>query len=136
MERKFKFVGNPDNYVWDNPPVKGKVYDGDFRWSFEGQTGPPLESWVTRKELICSEEWEEITEPEEVIHNRVSYSKILNQDMPASSMTKFEMAVLGNVREIVGLKTHATLPDRAIVEDAIELAKETFKQLEDEKTRH
>lgn len=61
-EIKFRFVGNPENYDWDIPPVRDKVYAGDFRWTSGNQTGAPLEEWAQRKELPSNKDWIEIKE--------------------------------------------------------------------------
>lgn len=132
--KRFRFVGDAKKYLWDDPPVYGKIYNGDYRWKCSGfgKTGEPLETWVDNPDE--SGEWEELQEtnvdppyfePEEVqIHNRVIHSKsnkIPNQDKPASEMTKFEMAVF------------MYLPHASNTETAIERVREAFKQLENEK---
>lgn len=59
-------------------------------------------------------------------------NRIPNQDQPASSMTKFEIAVLNNIKGYLNSNPF-NISDEEVVKKAILLAQETFKQLEDEK---
>ena len=38
MIRKYKFVGDPRDYDWEENPVKGKVYGGDYTFGHSGNT--------------------------------------------------------------------------------------------------
>lgn len=111
--KKFRFVGDPsiDEHILEY----GRVYHGILH----------VKEWemsVEEAAYLYPEDWEEVTEQE--------ISRILNKDQPASSMTKFEMAVF---MALQGLTANPELlgnshEDHA--EKAIEQATQLFKQLE------
>ena len=112
--RKFRFKGNPEEYDMKLCP------DRDYNENHSlGESGFTVDMLV--KEY--PEEWEEVTEQD--------LKRIPNQDMPASSMTKFEMAVF---MVIQGLNANPEISwnSRQFSEVAIEQVKETFKQLDNE----
>lgn len=124
-ERKFRFVGSEKEWI---TLTNGQVFSAGHV-IMNGRT-------VLNYKDLYPEDWEEVTEPEmdydKFFEAAKKYcTRIPNQDQPASSMTKFEMAVLGNVRTIVTMAEPIhELSSKVMVCDAIELAKETFKQLE------
>lgn len=122
-ERKFKFVGSEKEWI---TLTNGQVFSAGYI-IMNGRT-------VLEYKDLYPEDWEEVTEPET--------TRIPNQDQPASSMTKFEMAVfmamqglLSNpntahqITSALGSNVSVEMADRALVGKAITLAKETFKQL-------
>jgi len=59
--KKFKFVGDPETYGWDDKPVVGKIYDGTHKGynvddDFESS---PIEEWPKNE---GGQDWEEVTE--------------------------------------------------------------------------
>lgn len=116
--RKFKFVGDPGTCY-----EVGKIYDGTYR-------EPYNPSNVFTSFLKFPDDWQEVTDQP---------SRIQNQDMPASSMTKFEMAVFMVLRgPMTAFDSDGTytFDIKTAVSASIEAVKETFKQLENETDRH
>lgn len=99
-KRKFRFVGDEQSIYWGlfEP---NEVYNETYKVP----TWRPVIDLAT----IVPEDWEDVTEQN---------TRIPNQDMPASSMTKFEMAVF------------MVLPYSETPLSAIHKVQETFKQLE------
>ena len=104
--RKFRFVGDPDEYDWDEKPIVGKVYPGTHKGyyienDFESR---PIELWFND----FPEDWEEVTEVETVT------KKPLHKDTD------------------LGYFAGLMVANGAMVEDAIYKAKELIKQLDNE----
>ena len=60
--RKFRFVGDPTEYEWDERPIKFKVYDGDFLWRRNGEIAEiPLQDWFNDEGT--DGDWEELSSP-------------------------------------------------------------------------
>lgn len=43
--RKVKFIGHAEDYLWDIKPVKGQLYDEDYRPTYKGKKHEAL-NWV------------------------------------------------------------------------------------------
>lgn len=121
-ERKFRFVGDPVEYDWDERPIKGKIYPGTYRGKNKDLDweSMPIQDFKENGGDDTWIDWEEVTEQE---NNRIP-----NQDQPASSITKFEMAVFMAMQGYIS--SGSNIRPNSIVELSIEIAQETFKQLE------
>jgi hypothetical protein len=111
--KKFKFIGDNDE-AFDSSFRFGSIYNGDFSIKYWGDVQGLHEKYP--------EDWQEVTEPE---------SKMRNEDMPATSMTKFEMAVINIVSGMCANPNCNNHRPDYTTGLAIKQAKETFKQLEE-----
>lgn len=65
--RRFRFVGDPKEYQWDVLPVVGKIYDGDFMWTYKGEiAGNPLQKWWNEEPE--NGDWQEVFDEPKPLH--------------------------------------------------------------------
>jgi hypothetical protein len=121
--RKFRFVGDPKTYGWDNKPVVGEIYDATHKGycvedDFESL---PIEEWPKNE---GGQDWEEVTETE-------PEPKPLHKDTDLGYFAGLAMqGILANHsgRDSVYIER--------VVSDSIDCAKELIKQLDNETTRN
>jgi hypothetical protein len=106
--RKFRFVGDPNTYGWDEPPVCGKIYPEDYLGESDG-IKYNMPSW-----LVSPEDWQEVIEP-------------LHKDTDLGYFAGLVIQSLISDKEM-SVKIASEL--------AIETAKELIKRLENETNRH
>lgn len=111
-ERKFRFVGDQRNL---KPHFEtGVEYFSSFKL-------PGANFGVLELVENFPDDWEEVTEHEP--------TRIPNQDQPASSMTKFEMAVFMAMQGLNANPEYFDYDTKDLVDQAITQVTETFKQL-------
>lgn len=133
--RTFRFIGDPKDYDWKIKPIKGELYDFERVKSSYGHIWWRDEIF---NELSESDDWQEVIDPKGYgaipdEKHALTTKKIPNQDQTASLMTKFEMAVFMAMQGMISRSD----PNEGWTDgdsiQCIHIAKETFKQLEDEK---
>lgn len=129
--RRFRFVGDPNIYMWDNKPIIGEVYNGNHKGycekdSFESEE---LQYWID----CFTNDWQEVTD-EQTANGILDFGHVpkydVNPTLHKDTDLGYYMLELLKIRMSNRIHPFSKFDDD--VSDSIDKAKELIKQLDKE----